>query len=599
MLLGSFEQVSWQAWLTLGTVVYVLGMLTFSRIAADLVLVSAVVLLLTAGVLDTREAFAGMSNEGMLTVGVLFVVVAGLEATGATAWIVQRLLGRPRSIRDALLRLMLPVSAVSGFLNNTPVVAMFMPAVKDWARQNRIPISKLMMPLSYAAVLGGCCTLIGTSTNLVVNGLLIDSGRPPLGFFQVTWAGLPCALAGIAFLLAAHRLVLPDRTPVLGMDSDPREYTIEMIVEPSSPIVGQTIEGAGLRHLPQVYLMEIERAGEIIPAVSPSERLQANDRLVFVGVVDSLVDLQKIRGLKPATDQVFKLDAPRASRVLIEAVVSDRCPIVGQTIRDGRFRTVYNAAVIAVARSGERIRKKIGDIVLRAGDTLLLEAHPSFLERQRNSQHFYLVSQVQNSSPLRHERAWLAIAILGAMVLAASLEWMSMLHAALIAAGLMLITRCCTGQAARRSVDWQTLISIAASLALGRAIEKTGLAQLFAEALIDLAGGQPWVAVFALYALTLILTELVTNNAAAVLMFPLAIRIATDLNADYMPFVMAVTLAASLGFATPLGYQTHLMVYGPGGYRFTDFLKAGTALDLVCLLTATAVIPLAFPFHRG
>lgn len=590
--------LAWQAWVTLAVVAYVLGMLIFTRIGADIVLVSAAAMLLFSGVITPQQTFAGMSNEGMLTVAVLFVVVAGLEGTGATGLIVNRLLGRPRSMNDALVRLMLPVAAVSSLLNNTPVVAMYMPAVSDWARRCGISVSKLMMPLSYAALLGGCCTLIGTSTNLIVHGLLLQSDRPGLAFFQVTWIGVPCALAGMAFILLAHRWLLPERKPVVSVaGSDPREYTIEMIVQPGSSIVGQTIEGAGLRHLPQLYLMEIERGGEILPAVSSKERLQADDRLVFVGVVDSMVDLQKIRGLTPATNQVFKLDAPRETRVLIEAVVSDRCPIIGQTIRDGRFRTRYNAAVIAVGRSGERLPGKIGDIRLRPGDTLLVEAHPAFVEQQRNSRHFYLVSRVENSHPPRHERAWVALAILGVMVLAASMEWLSMLQAGLLAAGLMLVTRCCTGQTARRAVDWQTLIAIAASFALGHAMETSGLAKAFSESLVQVAGQNPWLAIFVIYGVALILTELITNNAAAVLTFPLAMQTAADLGVDYLPFAMAIMLAASLGFATPFSYQTHLMIYGPGGYRFTDFLRLGTPLNIICWIIAGTLIPLLFPFH--
>ena len=595
--------LAWQAWVTLGVVAFVLGMLVFTDVAADVVLVCGVVALLLSGVLSSREAFAGMSNEGMLTVAVMYVIVSGLDGTGATAIIAQRLLGRPRSTSDALIRLMTPVAGVSGFLNNTPVVAMFMPTVKDWARQNEISVSKLMMPLSYAAVLGGCCTLIGTSTNLIVNGLLIEaqakSGAPAvgMGFFDVTWVGVPCALTGIVFILLTQRWLLPNRVPALSQFSDPRQYTIECIVDPAGPLVGKTIEAAGLRHLPQLFLMEIDREGQVLPAVASTDILKASDRLVFVGVVDSVVDLQKIRGLLPATDQVFKLESPRSQRVLIEAVVSDRCPMVGQTIRDGRFRTHYNAAVVAVSRAGERINRKVGDIVLQAGDTLLLEAHPNFAEQQRNSRHFYLVSKVENSNPPRHEKAYVALAILAVLIVVASFEWMSMLNAALVAAGAMIVTRCCTSAQARRGVDWKTLIAIAASFALGRALETTGLAQKFSDALVGFAAGQPWLTLVMIYAVALILTEAVTNNAAAVLTFPIAWSTAANLGVDPTPYVMAVTLAASLGFATPMGYQTHLMVFGPGGYKFIDFVRLGVPIDILCMIIACAVIPWVFPFH--
>jgi di/tricarboxylate transporter len=591
--------LTWDAWTTLALVLVVLGLLAFTSISTDLVLVGAVTVLMLTRVLPPDAALAGMANEGMLTVAALYVVVAGLEATGGTTWLAGRVLGRPRTVTGAMAKMMAPVTLSSAFLNNTPVVAMFMPVINDWARQQRLPISKLMMPLSYAAVLGGCCTLIGTSTNLVVNGLLIASSRPGMNMFDLAWVGVPCAVFGTLFLLAAQRWLLPDRRPVIGRAEDFREYTVEMEVDPAGPLVGQTIEQAGLRHLPRMFVAELEREGQLMVAVAPDVMLRSGDRLTFVGVIDAVVDLQKIRGLRPATKQIAKLDEPRPQRCLVEAVVAPRCPLVGRTIRDGRFRTVYNAVVIAVARDGERIRRKIGDIVLQPGDTLLLEARPSFVERERNSRHFYLVSRVENSSPPRHDRAVAAVLILFGMVLAATFEWLPMIAAAMLAGGLMLLTRCCTGAAARRSVDWQVLIAIAASLALGRAIETTGLADAIAGTFISAAQGSPWLTLVAIYGVTLLLTELVTNNAAAVLVFPIAMEAAAHLEVSYQPYVLAVALAASLGFATPLGYQTHMMVYGPGGYRFSDFLRAGVPLDILCGAIAVLLLPVAFPFKAG
>jgi di/tricarboxylate transporter len=317
---------------------------------------------------------------------------------------------------------------------------------------------------------------------------------------------------------------------------------------------------------------------------------------VFVGVVESVVDLQKIRGLTPATNQVFKLDAPRAQRVLIEAVVSNTCPLIDKTIREGRFRTVYNAAVIAVARNGERIAMKIGDIVLHPGDTLLLEAHPSFAEHQRNSRDFYLVSAVQDSAPLRHEKAWIAVAVLAGMVGAVAFGWLEMLPAALLAAGFMILARCCSATAARRSIDWSLLIVIAAAFGIGRALEVTGAAQHIAEALLGVAGHNPWVALIVVYGVTMLFTELITNNAAAVLVFPIAMSTANALGVNVMPFVAAIMMAASASFSTPLGYQTNLMVYGPGGYRFTDYLRVGGPLNLLMWITTATLAPLIWPF---
>jgi di/tricarboxylate transporter len=470
-----------------------------------------------------------------------------------------------------------------------------------------------MMPLSFAAILGGTCTLIGTSTNLVVNGLLIRAAEkqpdlpPGLSMFDITWVGLPAALAGMAFIAFIGVRLLPDRRPAISRQDDPREYTVEMMVPIDSPLDGKTIEQAGLRHLDGVYLAEIDRDGSVLPAVSPQERLRDGDRLIFVGIVDSVVELRKIRGLVPSTNQVFKLSAPATERTLVEAVVSDTCPVVGRTIREGRFRTMYNAAVIAVARNGQRLRQKIGDIVLRAGDTLLLESHPSFAMQQRNNRDFFLVSTVEDSTPPRHERALLSMGILLGMVALVTLGqsgWfpgtalarISMLKASLAAAGLMLVTRCVSVSAARKSIDWSVLLAIAASFGIGAALEKTGAAQGMAEGMIRLAGGNAWGSLAVVYAVTLIVTELITNNAAAALMFPLALATSRDLSANPMPFIIAVMMAASAGFATPIGYQTNLMVYGPGGYRFSDYVKVGVPLDILIGVVTVGIAPLVWPF---
>jgi di/tricarboxylate transporter len=605
-----------QAQFTLGLVVVLFALLAFSSLAPDLVLILGVVALLLFGVIDPSTALAGLSNEGMVTVGVLYVIGAGVRETGGVDWIAARLFGRPKSLQGAVTRLVVPTMGLSAFMNNTPLVAMLIPAVNDLARNQRIAASKLMIPLSYAAILGGTCTLIGTSTNLVVQSQLIQveneqqpllaagnelpPGQQPvqrLGMFDIAWIGLPAAVVGGLYLIFAARWLLPDRRAALSTQDDPKEYTVEMQVAADSPLVGQSIEQAGLRHLPGLFLAEIDRDGNAMPAVSPREVLRAGDRLLFVGVVDSIVELQRIRGLVPATDDVFHLKTPRPQRCLIEAVVSNTCPLIGQTIRESRFRSHYNAVVVAVARNGQRLHQKIGDIELHAGDVLLVEAHPSFADQHKNSRDFFLVSKVDQSTPPRHELALVAVGLLLAMVAAVSLEIVSMLIAALVAAGLMIATRCVSIEGARKSIDWQVLLAIAASFALGAALQETGAAERIASQMIALAGGNPWVALALVYLATLLATELITNNAAAALMFPFALETANRLNVSYLPFVIAVMMAASAGFATPIGYQTNLMVYGPGGYRFSDYLKVGVPLDILIGIVTVALAPWAFPFQ--
>ncbi len=589
--------MGWDAWFTLGVLGMVLSLLVFTRHSPDLILVGGLTLLLLFDILPATDALSGLANPGMVTVGVLFVVAQGVKETGGMSLIGQQLLGRPQTALGAQSRLMLPVAGMSAFLNNTPIVAMFIPTVIEWAKKCRLSPSRLLIPLSYASIFGGICTLIGTSTNLVVNGLLIsEAGRPSLDMFDITWIGLPCALAGIGYLLLVGRWLLPDRKPPISSQDDARQYTVAMRVPPSSSLVGKTIEQAGLRRLPGAFLMEIDRGGEVMPAVAPNTSLHADDVLIFVGIIDSVLDLQKMRGLEPATNQVFKLDAPRSRRCLIEAVVSNSCRAVGRTIRDSRFRNLYNAVVIAVARNGETIKKKIGDIILRPGDTLLLETTADFATLQRNNPDFYLVSALDDSAPPRHEKAWIAMAVLAGMVAAVTFGWLSMLQGAMLAAGMMIFTRCITGDEARRSVDWQVLVVIAASFGIGRALDITGAAHAIATELITLARGNPWLTLAAVYLVTTLFTEIITNNAAAVLVFPIALSVSRDLGVNFEPFVFAIMIAASASFATPLGYQTNLMVFGPGGYRVSDYLRIGLPLNVLMAIVTITLAPLIWPF---
>lgn len=602
--------MSLEAWLVIGVVLGVIGCLALTRIPADALLVSAITILMVVplpgrgesggwkmGILSTKDGLAGFANSGMITVAVLYMVVCGLRETGGVDWIAHYLLGRPRTARGALARVIVPTWGMSTFLNNTPVVAMLIPAVSDWAKRLRLSPSQLMIPLSYSAIMGGTCSLIGTSTNLVVAGLVIahtDLGA--LGMFDITWVGLPSAVAGALFLIIAGPVLLPRRGGVIELLANPREYTLEMMLPEGSPLAGRTIEQAGLRSLPGCFLVEIEREGEVLAAIGRDQVLHAGDRLVFAGVVEAIRDLQHLRGLRPATDQVFKLDSPRNRRRLYELVISANCAMAGRTIREGRFRNVYDAAVLAVARNGSRIEGKIGDIMLRPGDALLIEAGPSFAEQHRNNRDFLLVSPLDDSTPRRHRRAPIAVAILVVMVLAATFEVVSMLHAALLASGLMILSRCCTVSEARRSIDWSVLIVIACALGLGQAMDVSGAADAIAGGLLSFAGTNPWLVLAAVYITTSLLTEIITNNAAVALIFPIALASAESLGVNFMPFVIAIMMAGSASFATPLGYQTNLMVYGPGGYTLGDFLRIGIPMNFVMGAVAILLSPIVFPF---
>lgn len=599
--------MGWEAWTTLIVVALMIFAMARSLASPDTTMLGGLTLLMTLAVFSDgklptpAQAVAGFGNEGLITVGVLFVVAAGLTQTGAMAMLVQPLLGRPTTVLGAQVRMMFPVAMLSAFLNNTPIVAMFMPVVRDWCRKTGLAPSKLFLPLSYAAIFGGTCTLIGTSTNLIVYGMVMKSvgagDLPPvsIGMFTIAAVGVPAAFMGILYVLIASPKLLPDRKAHKQQDGSGRQYTIEMLVDPDSAIDGKSIESAGLRHLPGVYLAEIERAGERMVAVGPEQILHGNDRLIFVGVVDSMVDLQKIRGLVPATNQVFKLEDPRPNRCLVEAVVSNHCRLLGKTIREGRFRTTFNAVVIAVHRGGEHLRQKIGDIVLQPGDVLLIEAHPRFVDQYRESKDFFLVSQVEDSAPLRHDKAWAALAILAAMVTFVTIGWISMLNGALLAAGFMVLLRCCTATDARRSVDWRLLVVIGAALGVGETLRTSGAASSIAEFMIDIAGGNKLMLLLMVYITTTLFTEIITNNAAAVLVYPVALDAAVKLDLNFMPFIIAIMIGASASFSTPIGYQTNLMVYGAGGYRFSDYLRFGIPLNLINMVVTVTLASMIWP----
>lgn len=584
------------AWQTLAVIGGCFMLLIFTRWPADAVLVAGVALLMFLGVLTPQQALAGMANEGMATVGVLFVVAEGLALTGLVSVIADVVLGRTRSIPLAQARLMAPIALLSSVLNNTPVVAMLVPAISEWAKRNNLSVSQLMIPLSYAAIIGGTCTLVGTSTNLVVNDMLTAAaGKPMLALFDLAWVGVPCTIAVILFTIFTSRWLLPNRKPVGDVFADARQYILEMEIEPGSALVGKSIEDAGLRQLPGMYLIEIQRQGNLISAVSPREILCAADHLIFAGDVRAVVDLKKIRGLKLAENQAFKLGDRSSARCLVEVVVSPNFPHLGKTVRDARFRNLYNAAIIAVARNAQMIRGRIGDIELRPGDTLLLETHEEFVDQHRYSRDFLLVSRIENSEPPRHDRAWPAGVILVAMVAAVGVGLVSMLEAALLAAGAMLLTRCIRVQEARRSVDWQVLLVIAASISLGTALETTGAAQALATKMISLGSGSAMAGLVMLFVITALFSALIANVAAAVLVFPIAVAVSQQLGVNMLPYAVVVMIGASTCFATPIGYQTNLMVYGPGNYRFVDFLRLGIPLTILVGLVTVLIVPLIWP----
>ncbi len=591
--------MGYEAWLTLLIVVGIFAALVWNLAPPDLMFLSATAVLALLGIIRAEDAFAGFSNSGMLTVAVLFVVAAGLRETGLLDVVGHHVLGKARTAESALGRLSAVVIPLSAFLNNTPIVAMFLPVVIDWCRRNRISASKLLIPLSYLTILGGTCTLIGTSTNLVVNGLMVQNGIEGMSLFEIAKVGIPYAVIGVIYLFFVGRRLLPDRKELLEQLGDTRrEYLAEMLVQPGCRLVGKTVEEAGLRQLPGLFLIEIDTGERFIAPVGPDDVLEANSRLVFTGIVSSIIDLERIPGLVSIGDPNYEV-SPRQKqgRRLCEAVISESSPLIGRTIRDADFRATYSAAVVAVHRGGKRVEKKIGDISLQSGDTLLLQVGPHFLRAHRHDPAFLLVSEMDDWRPLRRERAWVALLLFAALIVFMSTGFVAITVAATLVAVLMIALGCISAGDARRSIEWQVLITIAASFGVGEAIEASGLATAVASNVVEFTRPfGPLAALAVIYFLGSLTTELITNNAAAVLMFPFCLETARLYDVSPRPFLIALVLAASASFMTPIGYQTNMMVYGPGGYRFFDFMRIGAPLHVMLWTVAMFLIPVFWPW---
>lgn len=587
--------MSWEAWFTLAIVVITIVLLALERLPPWSVMLGAVIILLVAGVVDVPQAFGGFANPAPITVAALYVLAGAAEATGALDAL-GSVLGRGQRERSDLAKITTTTAASSAVVNNTPLVAVMTPQISAWARRHGRSPGRYLMPLSFAAILGGTVTAIGTSTNLVVSGLLLDAGAKPLSMFEITAVGLPLAVVGLGVLILFAPTLLPKRSGSSEhIEDEMREYTVEMIVT-GQGVAGKTVEEAGLRHLEGVFLAQIERQDHLIAPVAPTEILEANDRLMFAGNAERVLDLQRMRGIISAEEHHFRVGGNEDQR-FFEAVVGTSSPLAGTTLKDAGFRGEYGGAVVALHRAGERVREKLGEVRLRAGDVLLVIADRDFAHRWKDRYDFLLVAPVGESGLVRSSKAPIVGICALAVVVISATGVLSILEISLLAAIALVLTRCLTLAEARRSLDIEVLVLIAAAFGVGAAITESGLAAQLGTLLVDGLGGFGGLALLAGIAVaTLILTELVTNNAAAVLMFPIAIAAAEQFGLEPRGFAIAIAIAASASFLTPIGYQTNTMVYGVGGYRYGDFARVGWMLTLLAIAAILVIVPLRWPF---
>jgi di/tricarboxylate transporter len=561
--------------------------------------VTVVLLLLIIGkVITPIEAFSGFSNIGVLSIGILFVVAGSIKSTGLLGEMDHVIYGNKRSnITRKMFRLLFPVSFFSSFMNNAPIVAMLIPSVRAWARKNNYSPSKFLLPVSYAAIFGGMCTLIGTSTNLIVHGLLIQNGYDGFSFFEISKIGIPAALLGLGYMGLVGSRLLPDRTEaIIQLGEKTREFVIGLKVTESYNGVGKTIEQADLRHLKGLFLFQIERDKRIITPAKPDTIIQVKDRLFFTGIPETIMDLQRVPGLQLIEDSTFDLKHFDSTKIMsFEAVISSSSPLVGKNVRESDFRRHYDAVIIAIHRSGERIRKKIGNIVLHPGDTLLLLAPADFFDKWYHSRDFYLVSNPFKVDSMPKKKKLLAACALIGMVILTVSKILPLIASAGLAVVILLVTKTISRSDAESMIDWKVLIVIGSAFGIAAAIKNSGVAEFLANQIIQL--GQQFGTFGVLcgvYFSTSIYNCIITSNATAALFFPIAISAAIAIGADVRPFALAVTISAAASFASPISYQTNLMVYGPGGYKFKDYLKIGIPLQLIIGILAVTLIYLFY-----
>ena len=565
------------------------------KIPAEHVLLSALGALILGGAVSVSEALSGFANEAMATVALLFVVSEGLTRHGGLRALVAWMM-RATSLREQLGRMFALIVTSSSVLNNTAVVAMFVPELKRWAEQRDVPLTKLLIPLSYAAILGGTCTLIGTSTNLLVAGLASERAGVELHLLSLAGVGVPMAIVGAAFMVWVGPRLLPERARQIASRRELEELTIAAGVDPHGALVGRRLDEISARSVVGLFPVEIEREGQRLPAPSRDTRLQGGDLLVFAGRARALVEVCDIEGLTLEPQHVFaRRDEGVEPGQTVEVVVTPRCALVGEEIGNGRFRRQYDAAVLAILREGRVVEPDARRRwVPSVGDRLLIEAGEEFLDRVGGHDFVILHARPQpQSSPSKRALASLIVA---AMVALGALGVLSIFEAALAASLAMVACRVITFKQALQSIDRRVVVTIAAAIGLGRAIEQSGLAALAAAEIVTLGGHDAMLSLLLVYLAASLLTQLITNNAAAVLVLPFAMTAAGHLGVSPMPFVIAVMFAASASFATPFGYQTNLMVYGAGNYTVRDFLRVGVPMNALSGAMVMLLVPRVFPF---
>ncbi len=586
--------------IVLAVLVVAVVLFATEKVRVDLVALLVMAVLLATRVVTAEEGIRGFANPATVTVAAMFVLSAGLTGTGAMNALGGALAAlRGRRPGVALLAMMIGIGAVSAFINNTAAVAIFLPVILALARETGTSPSKLLIPLSYASIFGGTCTLIGTSTNILTSSIAEAHGLRPFGMFEFTALGLVFFAVGTLYMATLGVRLLPARVSGgdLAGEFEISDYLTEIVILPEAASVGKRLGESPLVRQVEMAVLEIRRGEERISLPKVEFVLQAGDVLWVRCAADGIRQLQQREGIAIRPHAPWRAEDLRtAGAVLVEAILAPNSDYSGKTLRDARFRQSFGGAVLAIRHQGQLLREKLSNTPLRAGDVLLIEVGREELPRFRKDRNFVLVSEVRQPR-IRKRKALPALAIIAAVVAAATVGLLPIVSAAIVGCALLVVTRCVTLEEAYRAIDWKVVFLLAGVLTLGTALETTGAARLISQGMVStLRAWGPGAVVSAFYLLTSLLTEMMSNNATAVLLAPIAIAAAETLGCDSRPFLMAVTFAASASFMTPVGYQTNTLVYGPGGYRFADFLRVGTPLNILFWILATVLIPRFWPF---